>query len=57
MLDNVGGLRRDGYRFAGWNTKPDGTGTAVAPGAVLAIGSDDLVLYAQWTAVAAGGGA
>ena len=36
--------------FAGWNTKPDGTGTAYAAGAVI----DDydtsapLVLYAQW---------
>lgn len=43
----------DGYRFAGWNTKPDGTGTNYDDQSALdAIGSDEsvdsLTLYAQW---------
>lgn len=43
----------DGYRFAGWNTKPDGTGTNYSDRTALdAIGRDEsidaLTLYAQW---------
>lgn len=41
---------RDGYSFAGWNTKADGSGTAFAAGASARVdidGSNDL--YAQWT--------
>ena len=41
---------RDGYEFLGWNTKPDGTGTAYTPDAVYGSenGENDLTLYAQW---------
>lgn len=46
------GFKRAGYTFAGWNTKPDGTGTAYKDkGEVtnLASSQDDVVvLYAQW---------
>lgn len=41
---------REGYTFAGWNTKDDGTGTRFAAGADARV--DDKVpndLYAQWT--------
>ena len=38
---------RDGYEFAGWNTKPDASGDAYADGATLAV-SQNLSLYAQW---------
>jgi len=37
-----------GYKFGGWNTVANGTGTAYAPGAKITI-SDDVTLYAQWT--------
>ena len=39
-------------RFLGWNTKPDGTGTAYAAGDVIDSydTSNALVLYAQWSA-------
>ena len=41
-----------GYRFTGWNTKPDGTGTKYSDGqAVLNLTSVDngiVTLYAQW---------
>ena len=38
---------REGYDFTGWNTKPDGTGTAYADKATITL-TDDLTLYAQW---------
>lgn len=45
-------LHRDGYKFIGWNTKQDGTGTSYEPGkhtASLTQTKDDVVnLYAQW---------
>ena len=38
---------REGYTFTGWNTKPDGTGTAYADGAAVKL-MDNITLYAQW---------
>lgn len=49
-----GGYARDGFLFAGWNTKANGTGTSYADGASLkdvAAAGQTLTLYAQWTAV------
>lgn len=53
--------RRTGYVFMGWNTKPDGTGTAYADGEEIWNLTDrdyyadakagTVVLYAQWRAV------
>ena len=47
------GFRRMGYRFAGWNTRPDGTGQAFADGERICDLSDQeggqVVLYAQWS--------
>ena len=41
-----------GYTFKGWNTKPDGTGTAYADRASVTVTQDaaagGIVLYAQW---------
>jgi len=44
------GFVRENYVFAGWNTEPDGTGNAYAPGAELTLtaGHNSQVLYAQW---------
>ena len=39
---------RDGFVFASWNTKPDGTGTSYQDGAQLVMPDEDVVLYAQW---------
>lgn len=39
---------RDGYRFAGWNTKADGSGTAYF-GNMTIIPTQNMTLYAQWT--------
>lgn len=41
-------LRHDGYSFEGWNTKPDGTGTAYQADNTFQI-TGDITLYAQWT--------
>jgi hypothetical protein len=40
---------REGYTFSGWNTQPDGFGTAYASGATFPFEADT-ILYAQWTA-------
>ncbi len=42
---------REGFEFAGWNTAPDGSGTAYRAGEDYA-GNADLTLYAQWTPIA-----
>lgn len=47
---NSGGLTRPGFAFVGWNTSADGSGTAYAAGDSVTM-SNDVVLYAQWTAV------
>ena len=39
------------HSFLGWNTAPDGTGTAYAPGAQIDALNDNLTLYAQWQEV------
>jgi uncharacterized repeat protein (TIGR02543 family) len=38
---------RTGYRFIGWNTNADGSGTAYQPGDIYSF-TDHLVVYAQW---------
>lgn len=40
-------MERDGYVLTGWNTAPDGSGTAVGLGSRIDK-QDGLVLYAQW---------
>ncbi len=41
-------FRRSGYVFNGWNTKPDGSGTAYADQADYAASNGSVTLYAQW---------
>lgn len=45
--------KRQGYKFTGWNTKPDGTGTAYTEGQTVAMPKEgqSLNLYAQWKAL------
>ena len=44
-------LVRDGYRFAGWNTKADGSGTPYADEATITIEEPGQIqLFAQWVA-------
>lgn len=44
------GYNCSGYRFTGWNTKIDGSGTGYMPGDTFTI-QEDTVLYAQWDVV------
>ena len=42
-------LTRTDYRFNGWNTKADGTGTSYADGETISLNKGGIVrLYAQW---------
>lgn len=50
---NTGNLTRNNYVFAGWNTEPNGTGTAVNGGDTVSFTSiASITLYAQWIPVA-----
>ena len=42
------GFFRQGYTLTGWNTKPDGSGTAAGLGSRITVSEEDIVLYAQW---------
>ena len=42
---------RTGYRFTGWNTEPDGSGTAYQPGQTVGPFYADLTIFAQWQRV------
>ena len=39
---------REGYEFAGWNTKADGSGTPYQRGSTITIKEANVTLYAQW---------
>ena len=41
---------RDGYSFAGWNTKPDGSGVSYKDGDGVPVEDKAVTLYAQWRA-------
>lgn len=41
---------RDGYKFAGWNTKSDGTGDSYQDRGMITT-SSDVTLYAQWVEI------
>lgn len=50
-LSNGEGFSNHGYKFLGWSTKPDGTGTCYDPDSIKNYAADTdepLVLYAQW---------
>lgn len=44
-----------GYTFTGWNTQADGSGTSYGNGEEITL-TNDLTLYAQWTAIPSDGG-
>lgn len=48
IMDNTGKLKKTGYTFKCWNTKSDGSGNNLPPGAPYAVTSSDLTLYAKW---------
>ncbi|MBB3129922.1 putative repeat protein (TIGR02543 family) [Paenibacillus rhizosphaerae] len=48
---NTGGLKKDGYDFAGWSQHSDGSGTLYKEGDTIPVGSENITLYAVWTPV------
>jgi len=52
-VQDQGALAKSGYAFAGWNTRADGTGTEYQPGDSAVMGTQNVVLYAQWTVIQA----
>ncbi len=55
VLGNSGGLAKDGYTFACWNTAADGSGTDYTEGNTFTI-SSNITLYAKWQGNAAASG-
>ena len=49
-LSDGTGFAKPGYRFTGWNTAANGTGTAIAASASYTP-SGNVTLYAQWTRI------
>jgi hypothetical protein len=49
VLGNTGNLVKNGYAFACWNTKADGSGTNYEANRTYCIGSSNVTLYAKWT--------
>ena len=50
VTGNTYSLSKEGFNFAGWNTKADGSGTTYAAGATFLMGESDVTLYAYWIA-------
>ena len=48
VLDNSGELVREAYSFTGWNTAAEGTGENYRAGDTFAMGTEDVLLYADW---------
>ena len=42
------GFTRQGHTLTGWNTKADGTGTAIGLGSRVTVPEEGITLYAQW---------
>ncbi len=51
VLGNTGSLIKTGYTFTGWNTAANGSGTSYSGGDTFSMGSSNVTLYAQWTAI------
>lgn len=51
VSDNSGGLYYTDNMFSGWNTAPDGSGTAYPVGATFSMPGRAVTLYAQWDAI------
>lgn len=54
ILGNTGALTKTGYRFSGWNTAANGSGTTLLPDAMVVIDADT-TFYAKWTPLDNGG--
>ncbi len=48
-VEAVGTMTKAGYNFIGWNTAENGSGTSRAAGSTFTMGTENVLLYAQWT--------
>jgi uncharacterized repeat protein (TIGR02543 family)/uncharacterized repeat protein (TIGR01451 family) len=48
VLPNSGNLVKAGYKFKGWNTAADGSGTVYPASGAIVIGESNITLYAEW---------
>jgi uncharacterized repeat protein (TIGR02543 family) len=48
VLGNTGSLTYPGYKFIGWQTKADGSGTTYLSGGNFPMGAANVTLYALW---------
>jgi 6-phosphogluconolactonase (cycloisomerase 2 family) len=48
VLGNSGSLVYSGFKFVGWQTMADGSGTTYAPGGTFLMGTANITLYALW---------
>ncbi len=48
VMGNTGSLVKTGYKFNGWNTATNGSGTHYDVGDEITVGTSDIVLYAEW---------
>ncbi|MCR5210210.1 MAG: leucine-rich repeat domain-containing protein [Lachnospiraceae bacterium] len=46
-----GSFKREGYVLTGYNTKPDGSGTHHAPGAMISMPENNVDLYCEWAKI------
>lgn len=51
VASNTGRLVRKGFVLAGWDTRPNGSGTRYLPGSTFTMPADSVVLYAAWVKV------
>jgi len=49
VFGNTGNLEKTDYRFTGWNTNAEGSGTTYTPGQTFSMGSENMTLYAKWS--------
>jgi len=52
VLGNTGSLTKDGFAFSGWDIQTNGNGVNYAPASTFAMGTSNVTLHAQWTALA-----
>ena len=48
VAGNTGNLVKSGYKFCGWNSEADCTGTCYTSGDILTMPAHDVTLYANW---------
>lgn len=51
LRTNVGGLKKNGYTFGGWNTNSSGTGATYTAGGTYFLPNSNMTLYAKWVPI------